>query len=58
MKIRELAPFGLRIRPDLKEWFADYSKKDNRSMTYSINEAMEFFKKHKEEEERKIADIQ
>ncbi|MCX8649946.1 hypothetical protein J3U21_06095 [Gilliamella sp. B2776] len=49
MKIRDISPFGLRIRPDLKEWFLDYSKKDKRSMTYSINEAMEFFKQHKEE---------
>lgn len=50
MKIRDIAPFGLRMKPELKEWYKNFSKENNRSMNYSIIEALEFFKQNKQRE--------
>lgn len=36
MKMNELAPFGLRLPPDLKDWVAREAKANRRSMNSEI----------------------
>ncbi|WP_392562483.1 hypothetical protein RHO12_03100 [Orbus sturtevantii] len=56
VNIREIAPCAVRMQPYLKRWFQEYAKENDRSVNYVLNEALEFFKQHKEEE-KKIAGI-